>query len=166
MGFSAKAVLIKLAYEYSNQVDPITLMALRMFIALPFFLLVAFWQGKTKKDQSLTVKDWLRVLILGVLGYYLASFLDFTGLQFISAGLERLILFLYPTFVILFSAILFKRSITLREAIALLLSYAGMIWVFKENMQTDSTNVVLGISTGFVQFYLFCFVYYGERHDG
>ena len=144
LGFSAKAVLIKLAYGYSNQVDPITLMALRMFIALPFFLLVAFWQGKTKKDQSLTVKDWLRVLILGVLGYYLASFLDFTGLQFISAGLERLILFLYPTFVILFSAILFKRSITLREAIALLLSYAGMIWVFKENMQTDSTNVVLG----------------------
>ncbi len=121
-----------------------THVTLRMFIALPFFLLVAFWHGKTNKDQALTVKDWFRILILGGLGYYLASFLDFTGLKYISAGLERLILFLYPTFVILFSAIIFKRPITFREAISLVLSYAGMIWVFKENMQINSSNVLLG----------------------
>jgi drug/metabolite transporter (DMT)-like permease len=144
LGFSAKAVIIKLAYGYSHQVDAITLMALRMLIALPFFLVVGLWHSTTRKNKALTIKDWLRILILGVLGYYLASFLDFTGLKFISAGLERLILFLYPTFVILFSAIIFKRPITLREAIALLLSYAGMIWVFKENMQIEiNTSHVL-----------------------
>lgn len=78
-----------------------------------------------------TLKDFFRILILGSLGYYLASFLDFTGLQFISAGLERVILFLYPTFVILLSAIFFRRPITLREVVALLLSYAGILWVFQ-----------------------------------
>ena len=114
LGFSAKAVLIKLAYQYCNQLDAITLMALRMLIALPFFLLVALWRKTPNQDKTLTLKDWLRIMILGGLGYYLASYLDFTGLQYISAGLERLILFLYPTFVILFSAIIFKRPITPR----------------------------------------------------
>lgn len=144
LGFSAKAVIIKLAYGYSHKVDAITLMALRMLIALPFFLLIALWHSKTNQDHPLTVKDWLRIFILGGLGYYMPSFLDFTGLKYISAGLERLILFLYPTFVILFSAFILKRSIMLREAFALMLSYAGMIWVFQENMQIDSSNVLKG----------------------
>ncbi|MEE9336692.1 MAG: DMT family transporter [Methylococcaceae bacterium] len=143
IGFSAKAVIIKLAYGYGAQVDAITLMALRMLMALPVFLWVGFWQGK-KKGQIFTLKDLLRVFILGGLGYYLASFLDFTGLQFISAGLERVILFLYPTFVVLLSAVIFRRPITLREVMALLLSYAGMIWVFQENMQQGSSDVLKG----------------------
>ena len=144
LGFSAKAVLIKLAYGYVQEVDAITLMTLRMLIALPFFLLIALWRSKANQTIALTLKDWLRIIILGGLGYYLASYLDFTGLKFISAGLERLILFLYPTFVILFSALLLKRPISLRETIALALSYAGMIWVFIDNMQVDSNNVLLG----------------------
>jgi drug/metabolite transporter (DMT)-like permease len=144
LGFSAKAVIIKLAYGYSTQVDAITLMALRMLIALPFFLSVSFWHRKTSHGQVFSLKDVLRVLILGGLGYYLASFLDFTGLQFISAGLERVILFLYPTFVVLLSAIFFRRPITLRELIALLLSYTGMIWVFQEKIHLGSSDVLKG----------------------
>ena len=144
LGFSAKAVIIKLAYGYSSQVDAITLMALRMLIALPVFLWVAFWHRNSSQNQALTLKDSLGIMMLGGLGYYLASYLDFTGLQFISAGLERVILFLYPTFVVLFSALIIKRPVTIREVIALLLSYAGMIWVFQENMQPGSKDVIKG----------------------
>jgi drug/metabolite transporter (DMT)-like permease len=115
-----------------------------MLIALPVFLFVAFWHRSSSQNQALTLKDGLAIIMLGGLGYYLASYLDFTGLQFISAGLERIILFLYPTFVVLFSAVIFKRSVILREMIALLLSYAGMIWVFQENMQSGSNDVFKG----------------------
>ena len=144
LGFSAKAVLIKLAYGYSNQLDAITLMALRMLMSLPIFVGVAIWHRKSNQNQALALKEWLRILILGCLGYYLASYLDFTGLHYISAGLERVILFLYPTLVILFSAIIFKRPVTLREVMALLFSYAGMLWVFQENIQTASNDIFKG----------------------
>lgn len=144
LGFSAKAILIKLAYGYSQPIDAITLMALRLLFSLPFFLIIAFWQGKVKQDFTLTIKDWLRIIILGILGYYLASLLDFSGLKYISAGLERIILFLYPTFVILFSAVFLKRPITLREMMALVLSYAGMLWVFIDHFNDNSSNVLIG----------------------
>ncbi len=144
LGFSAKAVIIKLAYQHGQHVDAITLMALRMVLALPIFLLVSFWQGKKNQSYSLRGKDWLGILILGAVGYYWSSLLDFTGLQFISAGLERVILFLYPTFVILFSAIIFRLPISLRVLLALLISYSGMLVIFIENMQMDSVNVIKG----------------------
>lgn len=143
LGFSAKAVIIKLAYGYSIQVDAITLMALRMLIALPVFLFVAFWH-RNSSHLALTLKDGVGIMLLGGLGYYLASYLDFTGLQYISAGLERVILFLYPTFVVLFSALIFRRLITLREMMALLLCYAAMLWVFLENMQFGSHDIFKG----------------------
>ena len=144
LGFSAKAVLIKLAYAYGSQVDAITLMTLRMSMALPFFLLVAVWNGRKGTGQALRALDWLKILGLGVMGYYLASYLDFSGLQLISAGLERLILFLYPTFVVLFSAAIYRRFINRRELLALGLSYAGMVMVFIENMTVDSPRLFLG----------------------
>lgn len=144
LGFSAKAVLIKLAYLHSEQIDAITLMNLRMLIALPFFLLVALWNMKKNTEYTLHPKDHLKIIILGVMGYYLASLLDFTGLQFISAGLERIILFLYPTFVVLFSALIYKRTIQGKELIALGLSYSGMIIVFWDNMDSNSPQLLLG----------------------
>jgi drug/metabolite transporter (DMT)-like permease len=95
-GFSAKSILIKLAYADGTQVDAITLMTLRMLMSLPFFLAVALWsRGAEGRRQD--PGDWMALVVLGVLGYYIASLLDFMGLQTISAGLERLILFLYPT---------------------------------------------------------------------
>ncbi|MFA5017070.1 MAG: DMT family transporter [Methylobacter sp.] len=148
-GFSAKAVLIKLAYDYSHQLDVITLMVLRMAISLPFFLVVALWpvnnSTKAEDAQRLNRQDWLMIFGLGILGYYVASYLDFAGLQYISAGLERLILFLYPTFVVLFTAALQRRAINRHQALALALSYAGMILVFVDNRaEMASSGLLLG----------------------
>ena len=119
-GFSAKAILIKLAYAANGQIDAITLMALRMLFSLPLFLIVAFWRNHNSESQAMSVKQWLAVIVLGLMGYYIASYLDFLGLQSISAGLERVILFLYPTFVVLFSALFHKRNITFRVGIAVI----------------------------------------------
>lgn len=143
-GFSAKAIFIKLAYGISTQTDAITLMALRMAFSLPFFLLVAVWNNKISTAEPLPLKQWLVIIVLGLMGYYIASFLDFLGLQYISAGLERVILFLYPTFVIVFSALVYRRKITWRVGLALALSYAGMLLVFVEHLATESANVWLG----------------------
>jgi len=143
-GFAAKAILIKLAYAVNVQVDAITLMALRMLFSLPFFLLVAVWNSQKSQGQPLDTKQWLLIVALGMIGYYIASYLDFIGLQYISAGLERVILFLYPTFVVLFSALLHKRKITARVGIALGLSYAGMVLVFIEHLSLESSHVWLG----------------------
>lgn len=148
-GFSAKAVLVKLAYSYSHQLDAITLMVLRMAISLPFFLVVALWtandSAKANDAQRLNRKDWLMIFGLGLLGYYIASFLDFAGLQYISAGLERLIIFLYPTFVVLFTAAAQRKAINRHQALALVLSYAGMIFVFVDNREAmASSGLLLG----------------------
>lgn len=143
-GFSVKAIIIKLAYAQGAQVDAITLMALRMLFSLPFFVLVALWNHKQSQSQPLPVGQWLWLGLLGLMGYYLASYLDFLGLQYISAGLERVILFLYPTFVVVFSALLHKRKITGRVLLALLLSYAGMVLAFAGNIAVASPKVWLG----------------------
>ena len=142
-GFSAKAILIKLAYTASSEATAINLMALRMAFSLPFFLLAAVWKRSPGK-APIQRRQWLALAILGLMGYYLASYLDFWGLRFISAGLERVILFLYPTFVVLFSALWFQRPIGLRTAIALLLSYAGLFCVFAGQMSPGSSQVWLG----------------------
>ncbi len=146
LGFSAKSIIIKLAYADSVHIDAISLLALRMLFALPLFLLVTIWHQKTSSANALTGKQWLVIIVLGLLGYYIASYLDFIGLQYISAGLERVILFLYPTFVVLFSAVAHKRKITLREIVALLLSYAGMMMVFVEHLSLESSGLWLGAS--------------------
>ena len=144
LGFSAKAIIIKLAYAANGEVDAITLMALRMLFALPFFLLVAVWHNKKSPALPLNKKQWGVVIVLGLIGYYIASYLDFIGLQYISAGLERVIIFLYPTFVVLFSAIVYRRRITARVGIALGLSYAGTLLVFIEHLSMASSGLLLG----------------------
>jgi drug/metabolite transporter (DMT)-like permease len=148
-GYSAKAVLVKLAYSYSHQLDAITLLVLRMAISLPFFLVVALWSanGSAKNDDvpRLNRQDWLMIFGLGLMGYYIASLLDFAGLQYISAGLERLIIFLYPTFVVLFTAVLQRCAINRHQVLALVLSYVGMIFVFVENRAAmASSGLLLG----------------------
>lgn len=144
ISFSAKAVIIKLAYAYGAHVDAITLMTLRMVMALPFFITVAFWTQRHSSHKPLNRNDWIAIIYLGITGYYLASLLDFKGLQLISAGLERLILFLYPTFVVLFSALILKRRIHRSEILALLLSYSGILFVVLENISVESEKVITG----------------------
>lgn len=149
LGFSSKAVLVKLAYGSSPQLDAITLMTLRMLFALPFFLLVAYWSRGRHEGARLNGHDSLLIAVLGVLGFYLAGILDFSGLAHISAGLERLILFLYPTLVVLFSALYYRRPIHHRERLALLLSYAGIAVVFSSQMTGHTTRFMLGAAQVF-----------------
>lgn len=143
--FSAKGIVAKLIYRH--QIDAITLIALRMLFALPFFLVIAFWQMHTK--ASLAVSDRYRVVVLGLLGYYLSSFLDFLGLQYISVGLERLILFLTPSLVLFFSVLFLKKKITRRAIGALTLGYCGMLLVFAHDVKLGGAQVLLGAALVF-----------------
>ncbi|MCX7148150.1 MAG: DMT family transporter [Rhodocyclales bacterium] len=145
-GFSFKAILVKLAYPYG--VDAITLLALRMAFALPVFLWVGF--SASKNAPALSRRDWLVVAALGVLGYYGASILDFLGLKYISAGLERLILFTYPTLTLLLGVVLHGRAIKRREGIALALCYAGIAAAFAHDLQFAGDSAVVWIGGGFV----------------
>lgn len=140
--FSGKAVLVKLAYGY--QVDPVALLSMRMLFALPFFLAIAIFTGRKAEQVRLSQKDWLAVVALGIVGYYLASLFDFLGLQYISAGLERLILFVYPTLVVVLSAIFYKVKIGKREYRALLLTYLGIFVVFYHDLSLNQSGVVIG----------------------
>lgn len=126
IAFSGKAIIVKLAYRY--QVDAVTLIMLRMLFALPLFAVMAWWAGRGK--PPLTRRDWLGVLGLGVSGYYLASFLDFAGLAYITASLERLILYLNPTLVLFFGWLAYRRRITRGQMLGMAISYAGVLLVF------------------------------------
>lgn len=126
IAFSGKAIIVKLAYRHG--VDAVTLIMYRMLFALPLFLVLAWWAGRGR--GPLTRRDWLAIAGLGFCGYYLSSFLDFAGLAFISASLERLILYLNPTLVLALSVFLFKARVTLRQCLAMLVSYAGVLLVF------------------------------------
>lgn len=146
IGFSAKAVLVKLAYAYSAGLDAITLMTLRMLFALPFFLIVAFWLQRQSHIPAPTRRELGLIAVLGILGFYVASLLDFSGLAYIPAGLERLILFLYPTLVVLFSALFYRRPVTLRERGALVLSYLGIMVVFLQPLAVVPARLWLGVA--------------------
>lgn len=157
-GFSAKAVLIKLAYAQSN-VDSITLLALRMVIALPFFLAASYWSATQRDAIRLSSKDWMGLIMLGIIGYYLASFLDFKGLLYISAGLERLILFLYPTLVVLLSGLINRTRVSRNQSIALLFCYTGIAVVFAENI-SEGCYPRLWLGAGLVFASAFAFAVY------
>ena len=124
--FSTKAIFVKLAYR-DTDIDPVTLLALRMLFSLPFFIFSAAVSSNKTTNVRFTQKQWIAVAAIGCLGYYVSSLLDFLGLQYITAGIERLILFIYPTLVLLISSIIFKIKITSRQWLALLVTYAGLI---------------------------------------
>jgi drug/metabolite transporter (DMT)-like permease len=138
-GFSLKAIFIKLAYPYG--VDAITLLALRMGFALPVFLWVGL--AEHKAGAALSRQDWGKLFLLGCLGYYGASILDFWGLAYISAGLERLILFTYPTLTILIGVLFQGKAFTRREAIAIALCYTGIGFAFMHDLNLGDTRSVL-----------------------
>ncbi len=145
IAFSGKAIIVKLAYRHG--VDAVTLIMLRMLFALPFFLGMTWWASRTRdgrKPPPLTRKDMLGILWLGVTGYYLASFLDFAGLQYITASLERLILYLNPTLVLLLGWVLFGRRIGRRQAVGMAISYAGVLLVFGHEVTLQGAHVALG----------------------
>ncbi len=143
--FSAKAIVVKLAYRHG--VDAETLLALRMLFAAPFFAAALWWTSRgaaplTRRERGLLVT-------IGLLGYYLASYFDFLGLQHISAALERLILYLNPTLVLLLSVLVLRRPVTRFDLIALLLSYGGIVLVFWHDVRLDADGVALGAALVF-----------------
>jgi len=142
LGFSLKAIFVKLAYPYG--VDAITLLALRMGFSLPVFLWVGLVTGQ-RAGASLSGGDWGRLFLLGCLGYYGASILDFWGLQYISAGLERLILFTYPTLTILIGVLFQGKPFAKREGVALVLCYTGIGFAFIHDLGLgDARSVWIG----------------------
>jgi len=142
VAFSGKAVIIKLAYRHG--VDALTLLALRMLFSAPFFALLGWWASRRPGIEPIGAGDRRWVVVLGLVGYYLASYFDFLGLQYVTAALERLLLFVHPTFVVIFSAMLFGRRITGRDVFAIAISYAGIVFVFYNDLATQSGNVMLG----------------------
>jgi drug/metabolite transporter (DMT)-like permease len=140
VSFSGKAIIVKLAYRHG--VDAVTLIMFRMLFALPLFVALAWWTGRGK--APLTQRDLLAVSGLGFCGYYLASFLDFAGLQYISASLERLILYLNPTLVLLLGVTVFGKSVTRHQLVALAVSYAGVMVVFAHEVSLVGPHTALG----------------------
>jgi drug/metabolite transporter (DMT)-like permease len=137
--FSTKAIIVKKAFA-DTRIDALTLLTLRMIFSLPFFVTAAFLVSNKTGNARLTKKQWIQVVVLGLFGYYLSSYFDFAGLQYISAGLERLILFLYPTFVVLMNRIFFRQKITQTQLIALLLTYSGIAIAYYDEMMIDTSN--------------------------
>jgi drug/metabolite transporter (DMT)-like permease len=160
MAFSGKAIIVKLAYRYG--VDAVTLIMYRMLFALPIFAAMAWWASRGK--AALTRKDWLGVLWLGFTGYYLASFLDFAGLAYISASLERLILYLNPTLVMLLSLVLYKRRTSPRQIAGMAVSYSGVILVFGHEITLQGAGTAWGALLVFLSAvsYALYLVYSGE----
>lgn len=157
--FSAKAIYVKLVYR-TEAIDAISMLALRMLFSLPFYIVTAWVLARRPDNVKLKPRQWGWLLVLGLLGYYLSSLFDFMGLAYISAGLERLILFLYPTFALLIGAVAFRRKIQRIQWIALLIAYLGMIVAFMGDVQQEWNPSVMLAGTG-LRGHL-CFLYRGR----
>jgi drug/metabolite transporter (DMT)-like permease len=156
LGFAFKAILIKLAYA-STSIDAVTLLTLRMVYSAPFFAVMAWWATRASEAKPLARRDWLSIAWLGFIGYYLSSLVDFMGLQYVTAALERLMLYLYPTIVVVLSAIFFKQRITGRIIVALALSYVGILLVFARDLKFagDPGALWLGAALVFASSFLY-----------
>ena len=145
--FSLRPIFIKLAYAWVT--DPVTLLALRMVFSLPFFILAALWVRSSDSHRPLAGRELGAVIALGILSYYGASFLDFLALQYIPAGLGRLLLFTYPTVVVILSALMLGKRVTAREVAALALTYAGLALVFAHALEGEQKDFWLGGALAF-----------------
>jgi drug/metabolite transporter (DMT)-like permease len=146
--FSAKAIMVKLAYRYDA--DVLTLLLLRMVFALPFYLIIAARIRKDVNRVRLSTKDRWLLVALGFIGYYAASYLDFLGLKFITASLERLILFIYPTLVIAISWIALGKKPEPMQLVAILVTYAGILLVFANDLSSCGEGLWKGASLIFM----------------
>jgi drug/metabolite transporter (DMT)-like permease len=155
LAFSFRPILIKLSYG-AHPVSPVTLLFLRMTLSLPFFLAIGWWLRN--QQPRLERRDWLAIAGLGFIGYYAASFLDFIGLQWIGAGVGRLILYLFPTLVVLLSFLFLRKAPTWREIVALGVSYAGIALVVSNQIAAEGTLFALGAA--FVLASALCYAIY------
>jgi drug/metabolite transporter (DMT)-like permease len=145
--FSLRPIFIKLAYAHVT--DPVTLLALRMVFSVPFFIAAALWVRSGTEHRPLAGRELAVVAGLGILSYYGASFLDFIALQYIPAGVGRLLLFTYPTIVVVLSAVMLGKRVTAREVVALVVTYAGLALVFAHSLEGEQKNFWLGATLAF-----------------
>ena len=149
--FSTKAILVKLAFA-NTHTDPVTMLALRMMFSLPFYIAIGLFASNKKSNVYFTKRQWIYIILLGLTGYYVSSLCDFIGLQYISAGLERLILFIYPTLAVILNATIFRQRINGFQKLAMVLTYAGIAIAFWGEMKIDSSNPDFFIGS------IFCFL--------
>ncbi|MEP7164631.1 MAG: DMT family transporter [Ferruginibacter sp.] len=147
--FSTKAIFVKLAFT-NTDVDAVSLLALRMLFSVPFYISIALFYSRKAGNVKFSSREWVKIIFLGLIGYYLSSLFDFIGLQYVSAGLERLILFLYPTFAILLNAAIFKKKINGVQKLALLLTYAGIGIAYFGELKLEATNPHFFLGTFFI----------------
>ncbi|WP_421827997.1 DMT family transporter [Larkinella sp.] len=141
--FALKGILIKMAYQYP--IDAISLLTLRMVFALPFYVAIALNLSRRLPPARLSIQNWLKLGVLGLTGYYIASFLNFLGLVYITASLERILLFVYPTFVLLLGMVVYGRKVNRLQIVAVLLTYAGIMVAFAPNINSgQQKDVFLG----------------------
>jgi drug/metabolite transporter (DMT)-like permease len=149
--FAMKGILIKLAYGTGNAiaVDAITLLALRMSFAMPVYVVIGAltWRDRIKDGVPLPAgRLVLLACLVGLLGYYLSSYLDFQGLVYLSAQFERLILYTYPVFVMILGALFFGGRLTRLGILALVVSYAGIATIFLDGGAGQGPHVALGVA--------------------
>lgn len=147
--FSTKAIIVKLTFR-DTPTDALSLLTLRMLFSFPVYIAVAWWINRTSPPLKLTRQQWGLLIFYGLCGYYLSSLFDFLGLQYISAGLERLILFLYPSFAVLINAALYKQKVHKHQKWALLLTYLGIGWAFMGEFYIDASNPYFYLGSFFV----------------
>lgn len=149
IAFSGKAIIVKLSYTYG--VDAVTVIMYRMLFALPFFIAMGLWAERQAiaRENPLTRRDVIDIVGLGFVGYYLSSYLDFLGLQYITASLERLILYLNPTLVVLLGWAIYKKPIHPIRMLAMAISYSGVMLVFAHELSFAGADVALGSSLVF-----------------
>jgi drug/metabolite transporter (DMT)-like permease len=147
--FSGKAIIIKYLYTH-YPIDTLPLLSLRMIFAVPFYVVI-LWLNRDYNSEPTSTSQWWQIIGLGIAGYYLASFFDFKGLEYITATMERLVLFVYPTLVLILSAIFYRHSITRHQMIAVVLTYLGILIAFLPDLQINNQkNILLGIALVFI----------------
>jgi drug/metabolite transporter (DMT)-like permease len=159
--FSMKAIIIKLTYAH-YPIDSLSLLTLRMAFSLPVFAAVFFYQSSKKEIAVITWKQHAQMVGIGILGYYASAFLDFEGLRHITAGLERLILFAYPTLVVVLSWLFFKKSITQRIVWALILTYVGITLALSKGVSGEQKNLWLGVTLVFLSAFTYAWYLIGS----
>jgi len=140
--FSSKAIMVKLSYQY--KIDAVSILFLRMLFSFPFYIVIAYLYRNQKGEEPNTKKDYIWLISFGFIGYYLASLFDFIGLQYIKASLERIILFVYPTIVLIFNKIFLKKEIHKNQKLAILFTYIGIIITFGSEVNISGNHTYLG----------------------
>ena len=139
--FSTKAIMVKIAYMYGA--DTVFILFLRLFFSLPLYIILAVIYSKNA-DMKITRIQWIWIVLLGFIGYYISSLFDFMGLSYISASLERLILFIYPTLIVVLNTLLFGSKLQRKDYLALVLTYIGIFFIYLGNTESPTENLIKG----------------------